>query len=242
MWLLIQPDELTGDGLEIRGGRYHHLVRVCRARVGEALRAALPDGRVVRTEVTEITADALHARITAEEPAAAQPPCRVVLYQAVLKGEKMDVVVQKACELGAWALVPLLARRSVPRWTPAQAQERAARWQRIADAAAQQCERLSPLQVAPPQAPAEVCATLPPLSLLLHERDGDSLRALAVRHPHPADLGLFLGPEGGWDDDEVTTLRAAGVQPIHLGQRILRAETAALAALALAQYVWGDLG
>ena len=108
-------------------------------------------------------------------------------------------------------------------------------------AAAGQSERPTPLQVALPRTPADACADLPPLSLLLHEREGDHLHALAERHPRAADLGLFLGPEGGWDDAEVTALRAAGVLPVHLGPRVLRAETATLATLALAQFVWGEI-
>jgi len=245
-WLIVTADEYLGDALEIRGARYHHLARVCRLRVGEELRAALPDGRVVRAEVCEITADAVRARIVAEESPAGLPPCRITLYQAALKGEKMDFVVQKATELGALALVPLLTRRSVPRWSEAQARERAARWQRIADAAAEQSERAFPLQIDPPQSldstiPAHHVSE-PSLALLLHEREGQSLRELAAAHPRVGNLALYLGPEGGWDDGEVAALRAAGVLPVHLGPRILRAETAALTALALAQFLWGDLG
>ena len=241
MWLLIDAEEYREDELTILGARYHHLVRVCRARVGETLRAALPDGRVVRAEVREITADTLRARIVAEEPPACLPPCRITLYQAVLKGEKMDFVVQKASELGACTFVPLLAQRSIPRWTPPQALERAGRWQRIADAAAQQCERFIPMQVQPPQPLADAIAAQPPVALLLHERDGRNLRDLAAEHPRVTDLGLYLGPEGGWDEKEVIALHSAGVTPLHLGPRILRAETAAVTALTLAQYLWGDL-
>jgi len=76
MWLIIDPEECRGDELEIRGARCHHLARVCRARVGETLRAALPDGRVVRAEIHEIAADAVRARIVAEESPAGLPPCR----------------------------------------------------------------------------------------------------------------------------------------------------------------------
>jgi len=254
MWLIINPEEHQGEALEIRGPRFHHIARVCRARVGEVLRAALPDGRVVRAEITEIAADVVRARIVAEESPAGLSPCRITLYQAVLKGEKMDFVVQKATELGAMTLVPLLARRSVPRWSEAQARERAARWQRIADAAAEQSERAIPLQVEPPQSLEETFLAHSPfmqgggqgvgesLRLLLHERDGQHLRELAATYPRVTNLGLYLGPEGGWDDEEVSTLRAAGVLPVHLGPRILRAETAAVTALSLAQYLWGDLG
>lgn len=242
MWLIINGEEQQGEELEIRGPRFHHLARVCRARVGETLRAALPDERVVRAEIVEITAEVVRARIVAEESPAGLPPCRITIYQAVLKGEKMDFVVQKATELGACTLAPLQARRCIPRWTPDQALERARRWQRIADAAAEQCERSIPLQVELPQCLTAAIAAQPPLALLLHERDGQHLRDLAAARPRVTDLGLYLGPEGGWDDEEVQTLRTAGVLPVHLGPRILRAETAAVTALALAQYLWGDLG
>jgi len=242
MWLIIQPEEYQGDEVVIRGLRFHHLARVCRVRPGELLRAALPDGRVVQAKISNIAADAVHAHIIADEPPANLPSCRITLYQAVLKGEKMDFVVQKATELGAVALVPLLARRSIPRWSGEQAVERAGRWQRIADAAAEQCERTIPLQVEPPQTLSDAVRMQPPLVLLLHERDGQHLRELAAIHPRVTDLGLYLGPEGGWDKEEAEMLLASGAIPIRLGPRILRAETAAVTALALAQYLWGDLG
>jgi len=242
MWLIIAENEYQGDELVIHGPRFHHFARVRRVRVGETLRAALPDGRVVRAEVAEITADALRARIVAEDSSADLPPCRITLCQAVLKGEKMDFVAQKATELGAMALVPLLTRRGIPRWTGAQALERACRWQRIADTAAEQCERAFPLRVEPPQSLEDSVVMQPPLALLLHERNGLHLREIAAAHPRATDLSLFLGPEGGWDEEEAEMLRASGAISIHLGPRILRAETAAVTALALAQYLWGDLG
>ncbi len=169
-------------------------------------------------------------------------PCRIMLCQAVLKGEKMDLVVQKASELGVTTLAPLQARRSIPQWKPAQAIERAERWQRIADAAAEQCERSIPLQVDVPGTLSDSLATPHGVSFLLHERDGQSLPALAEQYRSLQAIRLYVGPEGGWDEGEVRLLRDAGVIPIHLGGRILRAETASLAAVTLAQYLWGDLG
>ncbi len=240
-WIFITAEECRDTVLEIRGECYHHLVRVRRTRVGEALRAALPDGRVLVAEVTEISAEMLRAHITGEEPAVGQSTCRITLYQAVLKGEKMDLVVQKATELGVYALAPVWTRRSIPHWTPAQAYERTVRWQRIAEAASAQCERSIPPCIALPCELSAVSPSGADLALLLHERDGDSLHELAARHPGRTSLALFIGPEGGWDAEEIRALRVAGVLPIHLGPRILRAETASLTALALAQYLWGDL-
>ncbi|OPZ83180.1 MAG: Ribosomal RNA small subunit methyltransferase E [bacterium ADurb.Bin429] len=238
-FLFITPDESLGDTLMIGGARAHHLARVRRVAAGEQLRAVLPDGRVLRAEVMKVTASAVTARILAEEPPAGVSPCRITLCQAVLKGEKMELVVQKASELGAHALAPLFAARSVPRWTAAQARERAERWSRIAEASAEQCERSIPLRVLPP-------APLPGpppegLALLLHEREGHALPEIAAAHPRLDAVTLYVGPEGGWTDEEAALLRAAGARPIHLGGRVLRAETASIAAVTLAQYLWGDL-
>jgi 16S rRNA (uracil1498-N3)-methyltransferase len=239
-FLLISPDDVRGDVLAISGARFHHLARVRRVCVGEALRAALPDGRILQAVVMQVTAGALTARILAEEPPADRSRCRVTLCLAVLKGEKMEWVVQKATELGVEAIVPLLAARSVPRWTAAQGRDRAERWTRIAESAAEQCERSRPPTVLPP-------APLPGpaadgLGLLLHERDGQPLPVIAAACPRVEAVSLYIGPEGGWTDAEATQLRDAGARPVHLGPRILRAETAALTAVALAQYLWGDLG
>lgn len=237
----IAEDDCRGGFVEITGEKYHHLARVRRVRVGEMLRAALPDGRVLLAAVREITADVLRAEITGEEPARGLSPCRITLYQAVLKGEKMDLVVQKASELGVTTLAPLLARRSIPQWNPAQAADRAERWQRIAESAAEQCERSLPMVVEIPRSLVAPEPTPGRVNLLLHERLGQSLTCIAAEHPDVRDIGLYLGPEGGWDEREVDLLLGAGVTPLHLGERILRAETASLAAVTLAQYLWGDL-
>lgn len=239
--LLLAAGDTHGTGLEIRGAKYHHLVRVRRIAVGASLRGVLPDGRIILAEVSEITPEVLRARITGEEPAQGEPPCRITLYQAVLKGEKMEWVVQKASELGVTTLVPLLTRRTIPQWTPAQAVERAERWQRIADSAAEQCERHVPLLVVPPGKLSEYISTDDAMRLLLHERNGQPLPRLAAEYPVLKSIGIYIGPEGGWDDREVSSLCEAGVAPVHLGGRILRAETASLVAATLVQYIWGDL-
>ena len=241
VYVFITTEACHGEELVIGGEQFHHLVRVKRLGVGTPLRAALPDGRILHAEIHAITGQLLSAHINGTSAATGLSPCRITLYQAVLKGDRMELIVQKASELGVSVLVPLLAQRSVPRWSHVQAAERAERWQRIADAAAEQCERSIPLYVAPPRRCAAL-APLPALSLLLHEREGTSLPMLAQREPAARDIGVLLGPEGGWDEEEVVMFHTAGARPIHLGPRILRAETASIAAITLVQYLWGDLG
>lgn len=243
IYLHLTSAPASADELIIRGAQYHHLTHVRRVRVGAPLRAALPDGRVLRAEVTAITAEALHARVLGEEaPVSETSSCRIILCQAVLKGDKMELVVQKATELGVDTLIPLLAARSIPRWSTEQGEERAHRWQQIANAAADQSERNRALSVESPCTLAEVPAHPGALRLLLHEREGAALREIAAQHPLVPALELFLGPEGGWDPGEVERLLATGALPIHLGPRILRAETASVVAVTLAQFLWGDIG
>lgn len=238
--LLVVPEDYLGDQLTISGRKYHHLVRVRRVRVGMQLRAVLPDGRILLAQIDDISAEALRARIVGEEEAHRDATCRIALYQAVLKGDKMEMIVQKAGELGAVRLSPVLAHRSIPRWTLAQAADKAERWQRIADAAAEQCERGLPLQIDVPSSLQETLREPVGLRVLLHERLGTTVDALRAQHPHPSEIALYVGPEGGWDDAEVESITAAGGWPLHLGPRILRAETAGIVALTLAQYLWGD--
>lgn len=240
-FLSIDPDELQEGLLEIAGARYHHLVRVRRLAVGALLCATLPDGRIYRAEIVDITGRSLRARVLGEEQPTGISPCHITLAQAVLKGDKMETVVQKATELGVRTLIPIRAARSIPRWTPEQADERVARWQRVAEGAAEQSERSLPLHITPIRSLADALRQPASLRIVLSERGGQTLRTLAARYPILPAVTLFLGPEGGWSEEEMTAFMADRVEPLHLGRRILRAETASLVAVALAQYHWGDL-
>lgn len=239
--ILITELDYLESQLTILGEKFHHLVHVKRCAVGDELHAALPNGRVLCARVSEITSASLLAQVTSEEAARGISPCQITLYQAILKGDKMELVIQKASELGATTFVPLQVQRSIPRWNKAQQNERVIRWQRIADAAAEQCERSIAMQICHPTTISEALQN-DTVNFLLHEREGISLQEIISKHPTLSAIGLFLGPEGGWHPDETTLALAAGVIPLNLGGRILRAETASIAVLTLAQYLWGDLG
>ena len=121
VFCFIDADAVQGEMLRLTGAAFHHLARVRRVRVGETLAAALPDGTLLRATITALGVDALEARVTETRPPVGISPCAITLYQAVLKGDKMEQVVQKACELGAATLTrcsPHAAYRAGPRRRP----------------------------------------------------------------------------------------------------------------------------
>lgn len=170
-----------------------------------------------------------------------EAPLALTLAQALATADKMDWVVQKAVELGACAIVPVQARRSVLRLSGERAEKRLGHWQQVIVSACEQCGRNRlpeladvvdlPHYLAQPAAAHE-------MRLLLSPGAGIRLSAL----PRPAGaVTLLVGPEGGFDPDEEAAARAGGFQPVSLGPRVLRTETAGLAAIAAIMALWGDL-
>jgi 16S rRNA (uracil1498-N3)-methyltransferase len=167
-------------------------------------------------------------------PAAA---VEITLLVALAKGEKMDLVVQKATELGVGRVLPFEAERSVVRLEPSKGEERAGRWRRIAAEAARQCGRADVPEVAPPAALDRALAALAPgTRTFVFHPGGGKLDGAA-----PAAVAAVVGPEGGLTDGEVRACEGAGAIRAALGPRVLRAETAAIVAVALLQARFGDL-
>jgi len=164
----------------------------------------------------------------------------IALLFALAKGEKMDLVVQKATELGAARVVPFAAARSVVRLEGAKGEERARRWRKIAEEAARQCGRADVPAVAPPLQLGEALATLSAgtLSFVFHPGGEPLPQVEAAGAP---GLAAVVGPEGGLTGQELETCRLAGAVQASLGPRVLRAETAAIVAVAILQARFGDL-
>src|ERR1041384_2072555 len=226
-----------------------HLVNVLRLRAGAEVFVFDGAGREFRGLVVE--ARGRDGRATLEvvqevEPQRPESPLALTLAVALLKGEKFDLVVQKATELGVVRLVARVAARGGGRGRAGrEADARAARWQRVALEAAKQSGRARVPQVS---APVTFESLLPheggvASRLFFTERDGGSLLASINSEllARPSSLIALVGPEGGWTDEELAQARAAGWQLITLGGRVLRAETAAIIVTALLQHLCGDL-
>lgn len=240
--LFVASEKLHRESpLRLVGPEHHYLSRVLRLREGDEVLLLDGNAGVATTRIISASNEALELeRLSVETivpPAQAARGRAVTLYMGLLKGEKHDLVVQKATELGASRIVTVICQRSVPDLGHERAERRQQRWQRIARAAAQQCRRPDLPEVT---APLDFAAALPApacgdsLRLWLYEGAAPPLRSLFLEHP-PSQIALFIGPEGGLCREETAELQAAGFLPCSLGPRVLRAETAALSALAVVQ-------
>jgi 16S rRNA (uracil1498-N3)-methyltransferase len=231
---------LDGPLVAVTGVDHRHLAKVLRVRPGAAV--TLFDGaggeraaRVVRVGRTE-TLLALAGDPSPAAPAAGNAP--IVLLTAVPRGGRMDVLVQKTTEVGIARLVPVLTARSVARPEAG----RRPRWEKIAREAARQCGRADVPAIDAPIALAEALRLpdLPARRIALYEAEGGRSFRSALGDPGP--IALLVGPEGGFTSDEIEAARAAGFVTVGLGSRILRVETAAIVAVALAAEHHGQLG
>ena len=217
----------------------HHAVHVLRLHAGEAVtlfngRGGEFAGRIAAIERLRVTVDLLEHR-----PLERESPLAVTLLQGVSSSEKMDFTVQKATELGVAALQPLIAARSTGRIAGERAAQKRAHWQRVAIAACEQCGRNRVPQVLPPLPLAEFCrGPLAGPGLLLSPTAQLGLRDAAARLQ--GSVALAAGPEAGFTAAEEALLAGAGCVPVRLGPRVLRTETAALAALAALNALAGD--
>lgn len=180
------------------------------------------------------------------EAASPESPLTLTLAVALLKGEKFDLVIQKATELGVTSILPLITKRADVRIHDAdEARKKVARWQRIALEATKQCGRARRLKVGQPVSLESLVATPGndgQLRLMFAERGGTSFaEAVSNLSFAPTQLTAIVGPEGGFADEEIAESRAAGWNIVTMGGRIMRAETAAIAIAALLQHNWGDL-
>ena len=234
----VAPDAVTPPTIRITGDLLHHLRNSLRLHPGDTLTLNDGCGTRYRVEVTHVTPQAIDNRIIDQrtEPTGRTSP--IVLGQVLIKGDKMDWVIQKATELGVATIVPIHSTHSVIKPNPERLEHQRARWNRIARDAAQQSERWTLPVIADPIDLAEICrryASAALKSMLAERSSGPSLAtiSLPLNHQHP--IIVLIGPEGGWAPDEQRLAQEQNFLPLTLGPRILRAETAAIATLSILQ-------
>jgi len=237
------PGELQpGRACALAPSQAHHALRVLRLKPGDSVTLFNGDGAEYASVVVEANRERVALDVTGREDKDREAPFAVTLAQAVSSGERMDYTVQKAVELGVAAIQPLEARRSVVRLSAERGERRIAHWQAVAIAACEQCgrnrvPRVWPLAQLDAYLGARRSGTEGELRLLLSPRSTRRLREIDPPH---GMLVVLSGPEGGFSPEEERAAGEAGFQPVRLGPRVLRTETAAVVALAAMQALWGD--
>jgi 16S rRNA (uracil1498-N3)-methyltransferase len=210
---------------------------------GEIITITDATGKEFRGRIADLGNDGARCHIFEELTEPTEPPFDLFLFQALPAKERMELIIQKAVELGAKSIIPFKSQHSISLAQREAIQPKAHRWQQIALKAAKQCRRAIVPQVAPFCSFDKALEQARPLAmkLILLEKEEERLAPLIRNMPPPQGIALMVGPEGGWDEKEVEQARGEGFLSIGLGGRILRTETAAIAACAILQYEWGGL-
>ncbi len=231
-----------GECVRLPEGEAQHARRVLRLKPGDRVQLMDGQGALYEAELTEV-GDAVMARL-GEKLDGAPPPVALTLYQGLPKFDKLEFIAQKAAELGASRLVPVKMARSVVKLTDAEGAKKRERLEKIAREAMKQCGRAGSLEISEPVGFKAALSAFRQQDLMLMPWEEARERRLKDEHascPGARSVGLLIGPEGGIAPEEAALAAEAGARPVTLGPRILRAETAAIAAMAVAMSLWGDL-
>jgi 16S rRNA (uracil1498-N3)-methyltransferase len=243
----VSADQIHGQRLVITGGQARQIYSVLRMRESERIIVLDNLGRQYDVRLDKVSSDLVMGEVLSREVALGEPRVDLTLYQALLKKDNFEWVLQKGTELGVARFVPFISQRCVVRQNtikPAKLQ----RWQRIISEAAEQSGRgRLPELSAPVLLPeaVEQAGAFDRAIIPWEEEKASGLRQVlevdAGERPLPSRIALFIGPEGGFDEEEIEIARDAGVHPVTLGPRILRAETAAVAAVTMVLSALGEM-
>ena len=241
----ITSSDIQQDSIQVKDALFSHLRKSRRVQVGEELWFADESRRRYRAKITHLSSNSLQAKIVQHLTGPSLSSPTLSLAQAVLKGDRMNWVVQKATELGITTLIPLLSDRVIIRPEPHKMAAYQERWQRIAQDAAQQSEQWSIPRVTNlmdiPEVEKEY-GRCQGKYILTERNNAPGLLNIPLSTSPTEHILLMIGPEGGWTDEELNQTETLGFSPLSLGHSILRAETATIAALSLLQGRLGNLG
>ena len=244
----VEAPVATGKRLVVEGSAANHITRVLRLRSGDLLTVFDGSGGEFGARIEEFRKDSVVLTVEEHRPLDRESPLPLTLAQGISRGERMDWVIQKATELGTSRIVPLFTKRSMVRLDERQAERKLQHWRAIAIAACEQCGRNKIPELA---APVDFFDVLPAddsgaMRLLLSPTGNLRIEDLAEVGQDLAPgvrkgITVLIGPEGGLEEVEQEAALAAGFKAVQLGPRVLRTETAAIAALTIIQRYFGDL-
>lgn len=241
--LFADPSDVQDEFLTITGPEVNHIRNVMRLKPGEEISVSIGgDGKEYRYGIESYTEDSVLCRLRFVKEKEVELPVKVLLFQGLPKADKMDLIVQKAVELGAAEIIPVSMERCVVKLDAGKAAKKTARWQTIAESAASQSRRsiiprvLAPMSMKEAVEYAKEQTEVRVIPYELQEDDG-SVKQYLESLKEGQSVSIFIGPEGGFAPGEVELAKEAGIRPISLGRRILRTETAGLAILSWLIYI-----
>ena len=233
-------NEINSDNYIINGENARHIAKSLRLRQGVDLSLLTPEKIQLDCVITAVNSDSVEVAVSSRKQCGNEPDVEITLYQALPKGEKMEYIVQKCVELGISKIVPVISARCISRPDEKSLAKKQVRWQKIAREAAQQSRRGIIPEIMPAvsfKEAARLCSQNE-LNIIFYELGGDSVKKLI--NNKPTSIGIFIGSEGGFEEVEVELIKQNGGVAATLGKRILRAETAPLAALSIIMYETGN--
>lgn len=241
--LFADPSDVQDELLTITGPEVNHIRNVMRLKPGEEISVSIGgDGKEYRYGIESYTEDSVLCRLRFVKDKEVELPVKVLLFQGLPKADKMDLIVQKAVELGAAEIIPVSMERCVVKLDAGKAAKKTARWQTIAESAASQSRRsiiprvLAPMSMREAVEYAKEQTEVRVIPYELQEDDG-SVKQYLESLKEGQSVSIFIGPEGGFTPAEVELAKEAGIRPISLGRRILRTETAGLSILSWLIYI-----
>ncbi len=238
----VDKAQIVENHITIIGSDVNHIAKVLRANVGESLTVCDGEGYDYEVRILSIAKEEIVTEVLQSYPCRTEPKTHVTLFQGLPKQGKMEWIIEKCTEMGVSAIVPLQMSRSVVKLSPEQAEKKLERWNKTAEAAAKQCGRGRIPKVYLPMTIDQLQAESLPSFLLLPYEEEKSLTVRQALTDKKADsAGIFIGPEGGFEPFEVEKIKGFGAKSVTLGPRILRTETAGLAALTVLLYEWNEM-
>lgn len=228
-----------GSEIELSESAATHATRALRLNVGDEVILFNGDGNDYLAKLTTIKKNEVSAKVYGSNLVNNEAPIRIHLAQAISSGDRMDFTIQKAVEMGVASIQPIASQRSVVKLTGERAEKRIIHWQNVAISACEQCGRASVPVVKTPLSLPQWLASIDPTDLMITLAPNAVVSLKNLPQPK-TDIHLLVGAEGGLTDDEIKLSTLQGFTAVRLGKRILRTETAPLAAIAAMQTLWGD--
>lgn len=236
----VTPEQVKEERIYIEGSDVNHIKNVLRMKIGEELQISDGNNKKYICEIETMTQEEVCVKVLEEQAADTELPSRIYLFQGLPKSDKMEFIVQKAVELGVYEIIPVATKRAVVKLDPKKAAKKVERWNSIAEGGAKQSGRIVIPKVNQVMNYKEALAYAKELDVVMipyELAEGMPETKAFIEKIQPGQsVGIFIGPEGGFETEEVEQAIESGAAPITLGKRILRTETAGLTTLSILMY------